>query len=179
MSRIVNSYMRKYYPTNPTNLKHLSPSINGTYSVGRIPAPRFSTTGLTTKSPPEMSEDEYKEAIISMAKEDATRGIFAENPIYMKLKRSFVSVAAPDRKGMISNALRAIHLMGSEPIRFAEFKDCFGNVIAHYSPQNGWRGIATPSEIVRESQFDAIYNDAWNAAAQSGKSKVKSINTVV
>ena len=46
-------------------------------------------------------------------------------------------------------------------VTFAEFKDSAGNVIAHYSQNNGWTMVGSPSENARESEFNSIYNDAW------------------
>lgn len=129
-----------------------------------VPKPDFTQFDCCTKSAPAMSEDEYKKAIIELAKKDAASGDFGgENSgAYRELKKSFVSVASPDRKSIISANMRSFFT--KEKVTFAEFKDGAGNIIAHYSSNNGWTMIATRSEIARESEFDAIYNEAWKSA---------------
>lgn len=151
---------------NASKLSPLGFKGNKTNSFKRIPMPDFSDTGMVTKSSPKMSDEKFKDAIISLAKKDASEGKFGgeKNPRYMALKSSFVSVVSPDRSGIISRGLDDLYSTGPKPIRFAEFKDSFGNVIAHYSPNGGWRAIGTPSEIKRESEFDAIYNATWREA---------------
>lgn len=164
--------------------KYMTPSSSKkpTHTKGRIPYPNFSNTGLITATPAKMSEDKYKDSIISLAEKDALEGKFGgeKNPRYMDLKKSFVSVVSPDRQGIISSALDGMYSTGPKPIRFAEFKDSFGNVIAHYSPQNGWRSIATPNEISRESDFDAIYTSAWRAKYHGdGSTPSRTLNIVI
>lgn len=123
-----------------------------------LPQPDFSRFDCCTKSAPAMSEDEYKQAIIELAQKDAAKGKFhnteGNNKEYMALKKSFVSVASPDRRGIIAAASRGI--WGKGTVTFAEFKDKAGNVIAHYSPNNGWAMIGSPAKNARESEFDSI-----------------------
>lgn len=137
-----------------------------------ISQPNYSSIdGVMTKTAPAMSEDKYKEEIIALAKKDAANGKFGghKNPSYMVLKKSFVSVVSPDRKSMIAEALRQLPFMQRGKVNYLEIKDSSGDIIASFSPNNGWHSIGSKSEIQRESEFDAIYTGAWREATNAMK----------
>lgn len=111
-----------------------------------------------------MSEEKYKEAIIAQAQKDAAEGKMVGSG-YMGLKKSFVSVASPDRNSIIFNASKGlVDLFAKGMLKHTQFKDSFGNVVASYNHPNDWRMITTPAERRRESVFDSIYNEAFSAA---------------
>lgn len=103
----------------------------------------------------------------------------------ISLMKSYVSVASPDRKEIINNALTSLGKMNKLPkakaislldillgkrimstdheLSYAEFKDSSGEIVATFS--NGtWHAMGTPAEDARTSEFYGIYRDAWNAA---------------
>ena len=56
-----------------------------------------------------MSEDKYEEAIIEQAKKDQSEGKFqSDSAGFRNLVKSYVSVASPNRKGIITDGLTAI-----------------------------------------------------------------------
>ena len=67
-----------------------------------------------------MSDDEFRERIKELARRNQAKGIFQcgdVNGEFQSLKRSFVSVASPDREGMINNALPTIINRASSALR--------------------------------------------------------------
>ncbi|MFB7158011.1 hypothetical protein [Lysinibacillus sp. NPDC056232] len=143
-----------------------------------ISMPSFSgINAMPTKSAPAMSEEKYKEAIIGQAKKDFENDKFGghKNSSYRTLKKSFVSVASPDRKGSIAQMLRQLPFMQRGNVSYLEVKDARGNITSTYSPHNGWHAIGTREEHLRESEFNAIYTEAWRsfkAASQNNQSHI-------
>ncbi|WP_338754900.1 hypothetical protein [Bacillus sp. FJAT-52991] len=138
--------------------------------------PQFNgATGMPTKSAPAMSEDKFKDAIITQAKKDFENGKCGghKNPSYMALKNSFVSVVSPDRKGSITQMLRQLPFMRRGNVSYLEIKDARGNITSTYSPHNGWHAIGTREEQRRESEFDAIYIETWRALKAEAQHQVK------
>ena len=71
----------------------------------RVNLPSF----MLSKSEPKMSDEEFEQKIIEMAKRDFAAGKFHnQDDEYKSLRRSFVSIVSPDREGMINNALPTI-----------------------------------------------------------------------
>ncbi|MCL1877551.1 MAG: hypothetical protein FWF80_01705 [Defluviitaleaceae bacterium] len=63
---------------------------------------------MLSRSEPKMSDEEFEQRIIEMAKRDHAAGRFqSQDPSseFHTLERSFVSVVSPDREGIINNAL--------------------------------------------------------------------------
>lgn len=128
-----------------------------------FPQPDFTKFDYCTKTAPAMSEEEFQEAIIERAKKDAAAGICGgQSAGYRSLMKSYVSVASPDRKGIIANATNKF--TGKCGVTFAEFKDASKQVIAHYSQNNGWTMVMSKAEMTRTSNFSAIYIEAWREA---------------
>jgi hypothetical protein len=90
--------------------------INSISSVGhnqgasRTQQPRVNLPPfMLSKSKPKMSDEEFEKKIIELAKRDQAAGRFYSKDDYFKtLQNSFISVASPDREGMINNALPSI-----------------------------------------------------------------------
>ena len=142
----------------------------------QMPAPIFNgATGMPTKSAPAMSEEKFKEAIIAQAKKDFENGKFGghNNASYMVLKNSFVSVVSPDRKGTIAQMMRQIPALQRGKVSYLEIKDAKGNITSTYSSTNGWDAIGTKEEFRRESEFDAIYTEAWRALKAQAQQQVQ------
>ena len=165
--------------------------FSGTGKIGNVRLPDYSGLYFDTKQPPAMSEDKYKEAIIEQAQQDQKEGKFQSNSVgFRKLEKSYVSVASPDRKGIIANGLRAIFknnfshpktldyiaLMFGEvkyqkennDLSYAEFYDENGEMVASYS-NGSWNCYGTKAENARELEFLGIYNAAWGSAAKASK----------
>jgi hypothetical protein len=155
--------------------------------IGNVTLPDFNNFHFNTKTAPAMSDEKYKEAIIEQAKKDAANGIFqTESQEYKKLMKSYVSVVSPDKKAIITNGLKQLFgnntsaekstsdldlmdiLFGKvvftneKQLKYAEFKDADGNIIATYS-NGGWTTYPTDAEKARSAEFLQIYNDAWSA----------------
>jgi hypothetical protein len=143
-----------------------------------LPQPNFSRFDCCTKTTPTMSEEQYKEAIIELAKKDVASGKCStsgnNNFEFMSLKKSFVSVVSPDRRSIIAAASRKLVEKGE--VTFAEFRDNTGNIIASYCPTNGWTMSGTSAENARDVKFDAIYTAAWRAAHNDLGNKVRASN---
>ncbi len=143
-----------------------------------LPQPDFSRFVFGTKTAPAMSEEQYKEAIIELAKKDAASGKCStsgdNNFEFMSLKKSFVSVVSPDRRSIIAAASRKLANQGE--VTYAEFKDSDGNIIAQYSPNDGWAMSGTPDEFARSVKFDTTYAAAWNAANNDLVNKARANN---
>lgn len=141
----------------------LGTKIDNRLRMNGFPPPDFTRFDFCTKTAPAMSEEEFREAIIEQAKKDAAKGICGgESAGYRNLMKSYISVVSPDRKGIIAKASQSF--AGKGRISFAEFKDAGNNVIAHYSPYNGWTMVMTKAEMTRTSEFSAIYVEAWREA---------------
>jgi hypothetical protein len=92
--------------------------INSVTSVGnsqgasrteqrRVNLPSF----MLSTTEPKMSDEEFEQKIIELAKRRQAAGKFQcsdPNGEFQSLRRSFISVASPDREGMINNALPTI-----------------------------------------------------------------------
>ena len=68
-------------------------------------------SSILSKSEPKMSDEEFEQKIIEMAKRDFAAGRSGSNDInseFHALRFSFISVVSPDREGMINNALPTI-----------------------------------------------------------------------
>jgi len=92
--------------------------VNGISSVGnnqsvnratqsRVNLPSF----MLSTTEPEIGDEEFKQKIIEMAKRDQAAGRFQSNDAnseFHALRFSYISVASPDREGMINNALPTI-----------------------------------------------------------------------
>ena len=147
-----------------------------------MPMPQFNgATGMPTKSAPAMSEEKFKEAIIAQAKKDFENGKFggANNASYMVLKNNFISVASPDRKGSIAQMMRKIPDSQHGKVSYLKIKDAQGNTISTYSANGGWKAIGTKEENRRSSQFNAIYNEAWNTLKAQAQQQVKQTSSSI
>lgn len=83
--------------------------FSGTGKIGNVQLPDYNDFHFNTKQSPAMSEDKYEEAIIEQAKKDQSEGKFqSDSAGFRNLVKSYVSVASPNRKGIITDGLTAI-----------------------------------------------------------------------
>ncbi len=165
--------------------------FSGTGKIGNVQLPDLNDFHFNTKQSPAMSEDKYEEAIIEQAKKDQSEGKFqSDSAGFRNLVKSYVSVASPNRKGIITDGLTAIFknniprpktldiisLMFGEVkyqketknLSYAEFYDGNGEMVASYS-NGGWTFYGTKEENARESKLLGIYNAAWRSAAKASQ----------
>lgn len=139
--------------------------FSGTGKIGNVQLPDYNDFHFNTKQSPAMSEDKYEEAIIEQAKKDQSEGKFqSDSAGFRNLVKSYVSVASPNRKGIITDGLTAIFknniprpktldiisLMFGEVkyqketknLSYAEFYDGNGEMVASYS-NGGWTFYGT------------------------------------
>lgn len=93
-----------------------------------VPMPTSEVLAGCTRTEPEMSEADYKNAIVAQAQAKAN-GLENHNA-FMDLKNSFRSAYAPDRATLISNAIRKMsqNQSSKESVSSLEFSDEFGNI---------------------------------------------------
>lgn len=181
----------------------------GKGKIGNVPLPAYASTQFLTKTPPAMSEEQYKKAIIAQAKKDYAAGkIAGESPECMQLLKSFQQVVSPDRKSVIEKGLHQI-FSGNAPLRnepqayslldylfgsvkyqkenfavaSADFYDSNGELIASFT-NSGWHTIETETELARGKEFYAIYNgtitnEMINSATKTGKKADELFNSSI
>jgi uncharacterized protein YnzC (UPF0291/DUF896 family) len=78
--------------------------------IGNLTLPSFKkSTGMYTKTEPAMSDEELKEAISKIAREDAEKGLFhSETKEYSDLRKEYISSVSPDRESIITNSIKEI-----------------------------------------------------------------------
>ena len=171
-------------------------SFSGTKRIGGISLPSYSGFHFATKTPPAMSDEAYKEAIVEQAKKDQAEGVLgAHSAGYRTLCKSYISCVSPDRQKIISEGLQTIvkdnkphrkpmnlidYLFGKieyykdrGEVLSANFHDKNGEEVARYS-NGGWTFSTTKAEVARENEFIAIYNAAWSEAAKASENPAPS-----
>jgi len=78
--------------------------------VGSIRLPDFKkSTEMYTKTEPTRSDEEIKEDIARIAREDSARGYFhSTTKEYWDLKKEYISSVSPDREGIVTKATKEI-----------------------------------------------------------------------
>lgn len=78
--------------------------------IGSIRLPDFkNSTYMNTKTEPAMSDEEFKKAIIELAKKDAEKGQFHnETKEYFELMKGYVSSVSPDRESVVTSSIKQI-----------------------------------------------------------------------
>lgn len=164
-------------------------------AVSKIP----NVPKMRTKGQCRLSEKELAEKIVKLAESDAAAGkdsqygstvrgtdVRTGTAEWIKLREDFISLASPDRMGIVKNTLsRYANQMSFMQLKikdrfeffdvlfannkkfgpnvggnYVEFKDEEGNVIAEYSTPNGWRTQSTPAESARRSAFYDLWRQA-------------------
>jgi hypothetical protein len=78
--------------------------------IGNVKLPDFKKSYMYTKTEPSMSDEELKEAIAKIAREDAEKGLFQnQTKIFLDLEREYISSVSPDRENIITNSMKEIN----------------------------------------------------------------------
>jgi len=80
--------------------------------LGNVKLPDFKkqTYMMYTKTEPSMSDEELKEAIAKIAREDAEKGKFHNmTKEYIDLEKEYVSSVSPDRESIITDSMKEIN----------------------------------------------------------------------
>lgn len=180
--------------SSPTQSTPFSSYTNNNSKVPDIP------DDILTKS--NLSNSQLEQRIMELARRDAAAGknskfsgkIGNGSDEWQRLMNDYISVASPDRKGIISNSLSNFaSKMSSAGIKynrmnffqmlfqnnwlssdihgnFVDFRDSSGNVAARFSEHQGWMTIATPAEISRMQEFTMVWDKALSTAEAEGNS---------
>ncbi|WP_010288571.1 hypothetical protein [Kurthia massiliensis] len=122
------------------------------------------TAQIITRTEAEMSEEAYHQAITNIATQDFHDGVYA-TARYEALKRSYLSVIAPDRKGAIAHIME-LPMMKNRTLQTMKLQDSFGHDMLKYDVKTGWEPILTPPEMERAIEFHALYETTWYALQQ-------------
>jgi len=78
--------------------------------IGNIRLPDFiKKAGMYTKTEPSKSDEELKEIISKVAREDAKNGTFQNaDKEFLSLKKEYISSASPDRESIVTNSMKQI-----------------------------------------------------------------------
>ncbi len=184
----------------PNNGFSMSRIFSGTSRIGGVSLPDYQDFYFNTKTAPAMSDERFKDAIVRQAKEDAAAGRFqTDSAQYRGLMKSYVSVASPDRKNIITKALNSVPVGKNLPktevlslfdllfgkvtltltkdkaVNYAEFYDSNGELVASYS-NGGWTNYETKAEAARSAEFLSIYNAAYKTALSESGNQVAASN---
>lgn len=152
-----------------------------------------------------LSSSQLEQKIMELARRDVAAGknsgfggkYGSGTDEWQKLRNDYISVASPDRKGIISNSLSSFaSKMSSAGIQynrmnffqmlfqnnwlskdihgnFIDFRDASGNRVASFSEHDGWMAIATPAELARIQEFRAV----WDKAIAAANKEIESAST--
>ncbi|MCL2198913.1 MAG: hypothetical protein FWB80_08330 [Defluviitaleaceae bacterium] len=141
---------------------------------------------LTTNATPRKTDDEFKVAIKEAAQRDFAAGYFQNSAETQALIDEFISVASPDRRGVITNAMQVsggfagLSIInqspnlprGQTPIHFNHVFERSDRHISSIQLTNyGWDFSLTMAEAERSRDILGIYNDAWAAAQREARSQ--------
>jgi hypothetical protein len=78
--------------------------------VGNVRLPNFNNSvEMYTKTEPSMSDEELKEAIAKIAREDAAKGqLQNQTKEFLDLKKEYIASVSPDREGIVTNSTKQI-----------------------------------------------------------------------
>jgi hypothetical protein len=77
--------------------------------IGSVRLPDFKDVRMYTKTEPLRSDEEIKEDIARIAREDAEKGKFHnQTKEYLELKKEYISPVSPDRESIITNSTKEI-----------------------------------------------------------------------
>jgi len=79
--------------------------------IGNFVLPDFTkSTGMYTKTEPSMSDEELKEAIAKIAREDAEKGLLQnQTKAFLDLRKEYISSVSPNRESIITNSMKQIN----------------------------------------------------------------------
>lgn len=163
-----NSTAGKSAKTSEINSRNLTEV--GTYRPGGFKYVPLDESKVVNKSEPEMSDEEFEEAIRKMATEDATKDLekgkdcfdnFQKSDKFSSMLKSYVSVVSPDRIGIIKGTLA----QNGGVMRNSKFYAPNGELCATYNTrENVWlTNVMTGDEKSRMKKYVQLYNDTYNA----------------
>lgn len=155
-------FVDSYHINSSTTWKPLPSLTDGYADLQSIPPDQ---RPLTKANPPEMSEEDFENAIKELARKHAEggdrNGMLNED--YIELRHSYTSVVSPDREGLINNAAKTMSVPANMDYNAANVYDEKGDVCATYN-QHGWNSYLTKDEAARSNQFYSIYKSAFDEA---------------
>lgn len=170
--------------TNTTDILSQLQSYTGKTSTGWVETTSYPTTGYSnagvqrlpsytedtvqhdylTKTAGTMTERQFEAAIKKLAEKNAANGVYEDvGEDYFELARAYVSTVSPDRKTIIDDASSTTYVATKVNYDVASAYDDSGQVVATYNPTKGWTNKFTKEEKARNTQFDTLYWDAYNA----------------
>ena len=101
----------KFYPLNDGTIRATTDRFGTGAKVGSVRLPDFKKSiYMYTKTEPSMSDEELKEAIVKIAREDAEKGQFHNmTKEWFDLKKEYMSSVSPDRESVITNSTKQIN----------------------------------------------------------------------
>ena len=148
----------------------------GTYRPGGFKYVPLDESKVVNKSEPEMSDEEFEEAIKKMATEDATKDLekgkdcfdnFQKSDKFSSMLKSYVSVVSPDRIGIIKNTLA----QNGGIMKNSKFYAPNGELCATYNTrENVWlTNVMTGDEKSRMKKYVQLYNETYNLVKKADK----------
>ncbi|MCL2223483.1 MAG: hypothetical protein FWB96_00780 [Defluviitaleaceae bacterium] len=188
---------------NPLHTHNKNVNQGGDKKIAGVRLPNFNY--MNTQSTPQLSDDEIRARIVELGKRYAETGERNDDE-RNKLTRMFMSSAAPDRRGAITNALTALEtqvnslrklsnthtsmgewiellfgralLNPNFSLNHLDVHDSNGNLIATFNESTGWREVITPNEWARSRELAGLFSDTVRAV-QNGKPMVDITGEVI
>jgi hypothetical protein len=92
-----------------SNIQYATERFGTDAKVGSVKLPNFNKLGMHTKTEPSRSDEELKEAIVKIAREDAKKGqLQNQTKEFLDLRKEFMSSVSPDRENIITNSTKQI-----------------------------------------------------------------------
>ena len=116
-----------------------------------------------------VSEEEYKAKVSELAQSDMKRGVH-QGSEFRSMQGKYVQVVSPDRENVVYNMINAM-VRSQPPIGEPNVETHVyrkDNVVATYSPRDGWFSVETPEEKARAAEIADVYNRAWAQAYSEG-----------
>ncbi|MDR0517927.1 MAG: hypothetical protein LBH25_12865 [Fibromonadaceae bacterium] len=77
--------------------------------IGSLRLPDFKNNAMLTKTESSRSDEELKEAIVKIAREDAEKGqLQSQTKEFLDLRKEYISSVSPDRESIITNSTKQI-----------------------------------------------------------------------
>ena len=160
--------------TKPSELHSKNLTEIGTLRAGGFKYVPIDESKVVSKTEPEMSDEEYEEAIKKMATEDATEDLkkgkdcfdhFQKSDKFSSLLKSYVSCVSPDRLSIVKNTLA----QNGGILKNNKFYAPNGEECVHYNTrENVWlSNVMTSDEKSRMQKYVQLYNETYNAVKKA------------
>lgn len=159
---------------------------------------------MITSGQSSLSDKEFKDKIYQMNRRDiAAEKNSHGSAAWYQLQHDYISVASPNRTGIIQNTLSSLSKRISMQLRqnanplalilnnhsifrskdigdnFINIRDASGQVIANYSSGQGWSNVYTEAEESRRRDFTVMWDQAKVRAAQEFGNTVTVIDNAI